>query len=190
MIWQGVFVALDFHLHATPSAVAFHFKRLMKKLERSTLAYLGPVCHGRWKDTLNEEMSRKQEHENRKQERSERRDRKLRELQHKAKLEETDEDGVERVKCESGGEQPSTERSIMVTFENERKNGNTMSLWGKLRKSASMGKNMDKLSESKSISLLNSPNGSNKTDAQKPEVDTLCIADYEPVKNTAVTYDS
>ena len=57
----GVFAALGFSLHATPSQVAFHFKRLMKTLEWNPSHYLGPVMWEQWQDALDEEERRKRE---------------------------------------------------------------------------------------------------------------------------------
>jgi hypothetical protein len=42
----GVFAALQFRLHATPSQVAFHFKRLLKALDWSPVTYLGAEMFG------------------------------------------------------------------------------------------------------------------------------------------------
>jgi len=59
----GVFVALEFKLHASPNQIAFHFKRLMKSLERRPLTYLGTEMYTYWQDVIDNEtcrMERKQ----------------------------------------------------------------------------------------------------------------------------------
>lgn len=55
--------ALGFKLHATPLQVAFHFKRLMKGLERNPLDYLGLRRYEQWQQTLQEETSRAEKRE-------------------------------------------------------------------------------------------------------------------------------
>jgi len=51
----GVFAALQFRLHAKPSQVAFHFRRLLKAMDWNPRAYLGPQMHEYWMDALSEE---------------------------------------------------------------------------------------------------------------------------------------
>jgi hypothetical protein len=63
----GVFAALGFSLHATPSQVAFHFKRLMKTLEWNPRHYLGSVMWDQWQDSLEEEEWRKRDRERRRE---------------------------------------------------------------------------------------------------------------------------
>jgi hypothetical protein len=48
----GVFAALQFRLHATPSQVAFHFKRLLKALDWNPGTYLGTEMFGYWQQAL------------------------------------------------------------------------------------------------------------------------------------------
>jgi hypothetical protein len=48
----GVFAALQFRLHATPSQVAFHFKRLLKALDWNPVTYLGLEMFGNWQQAL------------------------------------------------------------------------------------------------------------------------------------------
>jgi hypothetical protein len=48
----GVFAALQFRLHATPSQVAFHFKRLLKTLDWNPVTYLGAEMFGYWQQAL------------------------------------------------------------------------------------------------------------------------------------------
>jgi Cyclin, N-terminal domain len=50
-----VFAALRFSLDATPSQVAFHFKRLLKTLEWNAAAYLGATMYQQWQDVLAQE---------------------------------------------------------------------------------------------------------------------------------------
>ena len=46
----GVFAALGFSLHATPSQISFHYRRLMKSLEWGPLTYLGSTMYNQWQD--------------------------------------------------------------------------------------------------------------------------------------------
>lgn len=66
----GVFAALSFDLHAQPSHVAFHFRRLMKTLEWNIPSYLGETMYRQWQEALEEEDER---HEQRKIRREKRR---------------------------------------------------------------------------------------------------------------------
>jgi hypothetical protein len=77
----GVFVALEFNLHASPSQVAFHFKRLMKNLERRPLTYLGPVMFEQWCDCLDADARRKEKKEKKKERMREKKNQKLIELE-------------------------------------------------------------------------------------------------------------
>lgn len=63
----GVFSALGFSLHASPSQVTFHFKRLMRTLEWNPLEYLGSEMYGQWQDALSDEEERRQERERRRE---------------------------------------------------------------------------------------------------------------------------
>jgi Cyclin, N-terminal domain len=62
-----VFAALRFSLDATPSQVAFHFKRLLKTLEWNAAAYLGATMYQQWQDVLalEEEERRRPRHKDR-----------------------------------------------------------------------------------------------------------------------------
>jgi len=86
----GVFVALGFELHTTPSQVAFHFKRMMKTLGWSPLSYLGPEMYSQWQESLEDEAQRRVEHKARKELRRERKERKLLQLQREALQQEND----------------------------------------------------------------------------------------------------
>ncbi|CAB9498317.1 Cyclin [Seminavis robusta] len=78
----GVFAALRFSLHATPSQVAFHFKRLMKTLEWNPGDYLGSVMYEQWQDALAKEEQHNLAREKRRERRRLRKERRLhRELQ-------------------------------------------------------------------------------------------------------------
>jgi len=72
----GVFAALQFRLHAKPSQVAFHFKRLLKALDRNPRTYLGPQMYSYWQDALSEEEFLRIHRETRREARRERKDRK------------------------------------------------------------------------------------------------------------------
>lgn len=61
----GVFAALGFSLHVSPSQVTFHFKRLLKTLEWNSLDYLGSEMYAQWQEALSNEEKRHQERERR-----------------------------------------------------------------------------------------------------------------------------
>lgn len=65
----GVFAALSFSLHAPPSQVAFHFRRLMKTLERNPRTYLGDTMFDQWQDALADEEERRKERAKRRERR-------------------------------------------------------------------------------------------------------------------------
>lgn len=73
----GVFVALGFQLHATPSQVAFHFRRLMKTLEWKPRTYLGKEMWEQWQDALMEEERRKRQRERRRERKRKRKEERL-----------------------------------------------------------------------------------------------------------------
>jgi len=83
----GVFAALGFELHATPSQVSFHFRRLMKVLEWQALSYLGSDMYSQWQDCLLKEETRRQEREQRREIRRARNERKLLKMEFKLKQE-------------------------------------------------------------------------------------------------------
>ena len=63
----GVFAALGFSLHARPSHVAFHFKRMMKTLEWNVRDYLGREMHDQWQRVLDTEDDRLRDRERRRE---------------------------------------------------------------------------------------------------------------------------
>lgn len=65
----GVFAALSFDLHAKPSQVAFHFRRLMKTLEWNAPTYLGETMYRQWQDALDDEDERREQRELRREKR-------------------------------------------------------------------------------------------------------------------------
>ena len=77
----GVFVALGFHLHEKPSHVAFHYKRIMKALERNRITYLGKEIHYQWLNVLLEETKRQDQYKERGHLKKNRKERKLLKLQ-------------------------------------------------------------------------------------------------------------
>ena len=83
----GVFAALGFELHATPSQISFHFRRLMKVLEWRTPAYLGSEMYHQWQDCLINEENRRGEREQRREIRRARKERKLINIELKLKQE-------------------------------------------------------------------------------------------------------
>ncbi len=72
----GVFAALQFRLHAKPSQIAFHFKRLLKAMDWNPRAYLGPQMYSFWMDALAEEDYQRRSREERKEARLTRKERK------------------------------------------------------------------------------------------------------------------
>jgi len=72
-----VFAALGFSLHATPSQVAFHFKRLMKTLEWSPVNYLGSEMYNQWQEALAMEEERRKERERRRERQRRRKEERL-----------------------------------------------------------------------------------------------------------------
>jgi len=72
----GVFAALQFRLHAKPSQVAFHFRRLLKAMDWNPRAYLGPRMHGYWLDALADEEYQRMKREERRKELQDRKERK------------------------------------------------------------------------------------------------------------------
>mmetsp|Transcript_12945 Transcript_12945/g.18322 ORF Transcript_12945/g.18322 Transcript_12945/m.18322 type:complete len:367 (+) Transcript_12945:2-1102(+) len=86
----GVFAALGFSLHATPSQVAFHFRRLMKVLEWGSLSYLGNEMYSQWQDCLEEEALRREEREKRHTLRREITERKLLKLEREMHMKENE----------------------------------------------------------------------------------------------------
>ena len=59
----GVLASLQFRLHAKPSQVSFHFKRLMKTLDWNPRRYLGTEMYDYWQDALSTEEYQRQERE-------------------------------------------------------------------------------------------------------------------------------
>jgi Cyclin, N-terminal domain len=72
----GVFAALGFSLHSSPTHVAFHFLRLMKTLEWKPMEYLGPEMYAQWQKALKDEeelrMKRKRRKEGQRKQKEER----------------------------------------------------------------------------------------------------------------------
>jgi hypothetical protein len=83
----GVFAALGFELHASPSQVSFHFRRLMKVLEWRPVRYLGTEMYNQWQDCLITAERRREEREQRREYRRAKKERKLLKLELKLKLE-------------------------------------------------------------------------------------------------------
>lgn len=77
----AVFAYLDFKLHASPSDVSFHFKRLMKFLGWSPLDYLDKHMYTYWQESLEEEAVRNYEKETRRMRRQRQKERKILKLQ-------------------------------------------------------------------------------------------------------------
>ncbi len=77
----GTFSALGFRLHASPSDVSFHFKRLMKALEWSPLDYLGQEMYDYWQDAVATEQIMKEKRAHRKARRKKRKEKQILRLQ-------------------------------------------------------------------------------------------------------------
>ena len=73
----GVFAALGFSLHAKPSQVSFHFKRLMKTLEWNPRHYLGSTMFNQWQDALDFEEKHSKKRERRKEKKQRRKEEQL-----------------------------------------------------------------------------------------------------------------
>lgn len=84
----GVFAALGFSLNAPPSQVSFHFKRLMKAQEWSSLNYLGEDMYNYWQNALMEESILTEEKKQRKEERRQKQEKKILKLQRELHLKE------------------------------------------------------------------------------------------------------
>jgi len=84
----GVFAALGFQLHATPSQVEFHFRRLMKVLGWNALGYLGHEMYTQWQDCLEDVEDRETERGTRRDARREQKERKLLKLELQRQIQE------------------------------------------------------------------------------------------------------
>ena len=73
----GVFAALGFALHASPSQVSFHYKRLMKTLELNPAEYLGVTMYSQWQEALATEEEHRQRRERRQEARRKRKEEQL-----------------------------------------------------------------------------------------------------------------
>lgn len=77
----GVFAALGFRLHASPSQVEFHFRRILKVLGWNGVAYIGPEMYEQWQDVVEAEVRRTQERESKREIRRKNKERKLLKLE-------------------------------------------------------------------------------------------------------------
>ena len=84
----GVFAALGFRLHATPSQVEFHFRRIMKVLGWNALAYLGHEMYTQWQDCLEAVEERQREHDTRREIRRDLKERNLLKLELQRQIQE------------------------------------------------------------------------------------------------------
>jgi len=82
----GVFAALGFKLQATPSQVAFHFKKIMKALEWNPMNYLGEEMYDMWQECLSEEAIRENQKDRRHKERQRRKEEKFLKLQRELQI--------------------------------------------------------------------------------------------------------
>lgn len=84
----GVFAALGFRLHATPSQVEFHFRRIMKVLGWNAPAYLGHEMYTQWQDCLEAVEERERERDARREIRRDLKERNLLKLELQRQLQE------------------------------------------------------------------------------------------------------
>jgi len=150
----GVFVALEFKLHATPKQVAFHFKRLMKNLERRPLTYLGPVMYEQWCECLDAESRQRERRKKRRERKREQKDQKLIELQlHAIQDGERDDKSDEGESTEGGGGGDGRRERWVSSdkdsgFESGRVSvGKNMGLWGRILKKSTSKLSLDRAAE-------------------------------------------
>ncbi len=105
------FQALGFSLTATPSQVAFHFKRLLKVLEWDARAYLGSEMYQQWQDVLKDDSLRKERRKVRKERRI-----KQNELKLMKKLQQTEDVKNRR---SSASDDSHVRRSLSSLFTNQ-----------------------------------------------------------------------
>ena len=84
----GVFAALGFRLHATPSQVEFHFRRVMKVLGWNAPAYLGHEMYTQWRDCLEAVEERERERDVRREIRKDLKERNLLKLELQRQIQE------------------------------------------------------------------------------------------------------
>lgn len=90
----GCFVALEFKTHASPSQVAFHFRRLMRSLEKDSARYLGHEMWSQWQEALKNDAIRENRREARRRKKKERSERKILRLERKLTLKSKFEEGL------------------------------------------------------------------------------------------------
>ena len=79
----GVFVALEFKTHASPTVISFHFKRLMRSLERDPAKYLGKTMWNAWVSALKSDKASIARRERRKQKKKARSEKRIMNLEKK-----------------------------------------------------------------------------------------------------------
>ena len=115
----GVFAALGFRLHATPSQVEFHFRRIMKVLGWNALAYLGHEMYTQWQDCLEAVEERERERDARREIRRDLKERNLlkmelqRQIQEKEWTCQEDEEQRKRDKDSGNHRKPKQHMSAM-----------------------------------------------------------------------------
>jgi hypothetical protein len=140
----GVFAALGFSLHASPSHVAFHFLRLMKTLEWKPLEYLGPEMHAQWQKALKDDEERRLKRQRRKEALRKQKEERILNLHMEIESElmrrQTEQRMVQEDETEIFPESPSTERRQDDDYHKPKKvNDRRISLFNRLvlRKSMS-----------------------------------------------------
>ena len=82
----GCFVALEFKTHASPSQVAFHFRRLMRSLEKDPARYLGNEMWAQWQEAIKYDGLRANRREARRRKKKQKSERKILKLERKLTL--------------------------------------------------------------------------------------------------------
>ena len=114
----GVFAALQFRLHAKPSQVTFHFKRLLKSLEWNPGTYLGSQMYAYWQEALVREEYLRQEREKRREVRQQKKEeKKLLQLQREFEAAKRREKGTNR--SESNEEEAEEDEEVPLAPASE-----------------------------------------------------------------------
>lgn len=155
----GVFAALNFKLHASPSQVSFHFKRLMKTLEWSSRDYLGKYMYEQWQKCLSQEIVQEEEKEHRQEERKQRKEQKLLQLQHELHMMEEVHNTLSTKESLKGEESCDVSQSNDIATPPRKKSG--LGIFNRLRKSSNNLNNLvspQKLEVPSNDSLMNKQN--------------------------------
>ncbi len=194
----GVFAALNFKLHATPSQVSFHFKSLMKMLQWSPKDYLGRQMYEQWQQCLSQEYLEVNEKEQRREERKQREEQKLLKLQHELHTtEETHNDDPPQPlhkisdSCESSCDLKQVEElNESATTETATHPRKKLGLFNRLRFTHSQN-NLNNLVSSHEAEALSDNNPSNgEPKSIEPEVRTSRPKSVERLKKTLLLFNN